>query len=377
MKRVIFLLFMFSLVMVACEKIEFQLPDEVDDNIWVEENAPITLTTSFGFKSGVGQVYVQKDIATGLKVSSNTGHNVVSATWSIQGFTYEGVQIWHKFTALGEINISVTAVLSNGSTENMTFLVISVLDISEGDPVQFFVTPNGNQWNVLFLLSKERVRHATDTNFYYNGSISDWEQVAIPPADKRYIIGTNGIPQRTNDVGKFIGVNLTMGSNHNGEYTMALIHSGNNWADFSGSAFIRQSNPGLLYFSFTNGVIVPQGDAYYANFPGATGDNYFRFEQSGDNLVMFFKLDNNYTSSAFVVRQLEGGAYSAPIAMWPVNDHPQWGQIQIPIEDVQGKILGLRYGPNSSQPNVYSEGMTNSFFYDNFFQQLRLSLINL
>lgn len=374
-----FLFFVLSLAFVACDKIEFELPTEIeiDEEVQVEDNSPITLTTSTGFKSAIGQVYVQKDLSTGLKVTSNTSYSVTSATWTIEGFTYEGAQIWHKFTDLGEITISVTAVLSNGTTESKTFTIVSVMDISEGDPVKVFVTPSGDNWNVLFLLRKERVRHATDTNFYYNGSITNWEQVAISPADKRYIINSSGLPQRVNDVGKYIGVNLTMSSTDNGEYNMALIHSGDNWADFSGSAFIRQDNPGLLHFLFENGVITAQGEAHYSSMPGATGDNYFRFEQSESNLIMYFKLDNNYTSSAFVVRQLDGGAYSSPIEMWSVSGHSQWGQIQIPIEDVQGKVLGLRYGPNSSQSSSYAKGMRSSFFYDNFFKQLRLSVINL
>jgi len=376
MKRMRFLLwgFIISLsVLTGCEFVDFD--PEIPDEEFVEVESKVILKSANGFNSTLGVIYVQQNVGIGLKVEGKTSV-VESASWKIENSNYEGVQVTHKFASLGEVQVTINAQFADGSSETRTFTIVSVFDISEADPVRAFsYNNNDGTWTVLFLFSKERIRYATDSVFYYNGTVSDWKQQIIPTSDHNYIIDQNGNPQITQDVGKFIGVKVKLVAR--GSYNIALIHSGDNWTDFSGSAFV-QDNPGLVLFWFDGGEIIPKGNAYANNFPGATGDNYFRFTQIGDKVsgkaILFFRLESDYTANAFVVREKNDGGYTNPIAMWPVNDFSDWGQIELPISELADKVCGFRYGPNKNNPEIYSGNMKKSFFYDTFFKNLRLSI---
>jgi len=368
-------------LLLGCEKVEFILNANPEEYLLEDDpTSNVIIRTNTGHSSAVGVIYVQKGLLTGLTVRNRraAGSPVTEATWSIEGKTYTSIQAWHKFTNLGQVNVSVLLKFQNGSSETRRFRVISVVNISQGDPVKSFVTNNNNAtWNVLLLFSKERLKHATDTNFFFTGNVNSWQQTIISPAHKRYVINATGQPELTNGAGQYVGVNLTMTSSL-GVHNIALIHSAGLWADFSGSVFIKDANPGLAWFSFHNGVLTPQGDNYAKNLPGEIGDAYFRFTQVGNNItgriILFFKLESNFTSSAFVVRQLGSGAYTNPIRMQPVSGFSEWGQIELPATEMHNRVVAFRYGPNISQPEIYSGIMIRSFFYDPFYKDLRVEI---
>lgn len=371
---VVICIFLFS----ACEYVDFNPPVQTT----TEENSNIRMKVSNGYNSDLGTIYVQKDISTGLKVESKLSSNPIdSASWTIGSIRYTGVEILHKFTSLGEVSLTVLVKFKDKTTETRSFKVQSILEISSADPVRFFTTNNGNgSWQVLVLISKERLKYATDTNFYYNGLVSNWEKKSIPYANKSYVIGTDGKPVAVKSPGKYIGIDIKLSVT--GLYNLALIYDQTIWADLSGSTFIRKENPGLAWFYFDAGVITPKGEASTsASLPGSVGDTYFRAEQVGDTItgkgVFYFKLDANYTSTAFVVRELSGGTYSAPIALTAVTSYPEWGKIEIPIKEVMGHVSGFRYGPNISAPSVYSKNMEYSFSYDSYFKSIRYLMLKI
>jgi len=365
----------------SCERVDFMFNENSpEEEIVFEDDASskVVIKSSKGYSSAVGLIYVQQNLPTGFKVEARPGamSPITAAVWSIEGNTYQGVQIWHKFSSLGEVPITVMVTFEDKTTETRNITIISIMDLSTVDPIRYFVTNNGNgTYNVLLLFSRERLRYATDTNYYYTGSVNNWEQTPILPAHKRYVITPTGQPQMTTDVGKYVGVNLTMTSSLS-SHNIALVHSDGIWTDLSGSAFIKEANPGLAWFSFYDGVLIPQGDTYAQNLPGDTGDSYFRFTQTGDTITgkvnLYFKLANDFTTAAFVIRQLEGGTYTSPIMMYSVASFPQWGQIELPITEMYDQIGAFRYGPNSSQPRVYSTNMPLSFFYDPYYKNLRV-----
>ncbi len=364
----------------SCEYVEFNPPTQTT----TDENSGIRMKSVSGFSSDLGIVYVQKDISTGLKVEAKAIANPIdSATWTIGSIKYTGVEILHKFTSLGEVSLSVFVKFKDKTTETRNFKVQSVTDLSTTDPVRCFTTNNGNgTWQVLILLSKERLKYATDTNFYYNGLISNWEKKIIPYANKSYVIGTDNKPVIVKDQGKFIGVDIKLSVS--GLYNLALIYDQTIWSDLSGSSYIRKENPGLAWFYFdaTTGTITPKGElASASSLPGSVGDTYFRAEQVGDTItgkgVLYFKLDQNYTSNAFVVRELSGGTYSAPIALTAVSSFPEWGKIEVPIKELLGKVSGFRYGPNIGSPTMYSKNMEYSFSYDVYFKSIRYLMLKI
>lgn len=375
MKRKMFLfLFFVSLIFASCEFVEFEAP--IDEQL-IEETSNIVLKSAEGYSSVTGLVYVQQNVGSVLKVESKTTTAIESATWQVEGATYEGTHIAHRFTTLGEVILKVTAQFTDGTTEVRSFTVHSVLDISGVDPVKVFTYQNTDgSWKVLFLINKERIRHATSNTFYYVGDMTNWVKVQVPEADRNYVIDKNGNPQLTSDVGMYTGfsVNLTETTS----YKVAFVHSETSWADLSGSSFVKSTDPGLILFWFDNGEVTPQGEIVATNLPGDTGDKYFRFSVTGDNVngkvKLYWRLDDGFTPNAYVTRQLPGGEYSGPITMWEVPGHSEWGVIELPIAELLNSVSGFRYGPNKSEPHTYSAAMKNSFFYDTYFKNLRIAI---
>lgn len=381
MKKNFFFIFaILFIVLTACEYVEFVPPTQTTTN----ENSSVRIKSAAGFNSDLGTVYVQKDLSTLMKVESTITNNPIdSAVWTIGIIKYKGMEILHKFTALGENYMTVFVTFRDKTTETKTFMVYSVLDISTADPVRCFTTRNNdNSWKVLILISKERLRYATDTTYYYNGLISNWEKKIVPFANKNYVIDALGKPQVAKSPGKYIGVEVNLSVT--GEYNVALIYDQSLWADLSGSNFIRKENPGLAWFYFdaNTGTISQKGDNSTAeNLPGKVGDSYFRSEQIGDEAtgkaILYFKLDGNYSTMAFAVRELDGGVYSAPIALSAVSYFPEWGKIEVPRSELLRKVSGFRYGPNISSPTVYSRNMGYSFSYSEYFKNIRVMLLKI
>lgn len=362
----------------ACEKVDFNPGTEITPGV---NGSNIMFKTSAGYNSVIGTIYVQQGIGTGLKVISlDATKQIKSVAWKVDGQDYNGLEIFHKFSVLGSTSLTAVVTYQNGTTETKSCTLVVVADISAFDPVRYFVTANTNgTWNVLLLFSKERIKSATDSILYYNGSVCGWEKKLISDSEKHYVIGTDGKPVKVNDVGKYVGVNLTLSGS--GVYSIALVHSVSVWADLSGSAFIKQDNVGLAWFSFDKGVIVPNGDITpISNLPGLIGDDYFRYEQVGDvtgKTIVYFKLDAAWTNTAFFVRELDGGTYSSPILLSAVTSFPQWGKYEINTSDLVGKVSGFRYGPNINNPTTYSANMNKCFFWDYYFKNIRVSLFNL
>lgn len=375
--RFFFIVVFVAIMAASCEFEEFEPP--ITDEEQVASESKLVLKSASGFNSEVGAIYVQQGIGTGMKVESKTTSAVTEAEWTIESTTYKAVQVTHKFTTLGAVSVKVVAKFADNSTETRTFTVQSVADISKSDPIRYFVTAKTDgSWDVLFLFAKERLRYATDNVLYFTGSVTGWQKTVILDAEKNYVIGTDGKPATTTDVGKYVGVKLNLKIKE--EYSIALVHSGNIWADYSGSSFVKTAEPGLAIFWFDAGTITPRGDSYIAdNLPGASGDGYFRFNQTGDattgKVTLYFRLDGNFTTAAFVVRELDGGTYGSPITMYSVPNFPEWGQIELPVTEMLGKVSGFRYGPNSAAPTTYSGNMSKSFFYDSYFKNVRISIL--
>lgn len=369
----------FSLLLAGCDYVDVDVPET--NPVAVENNSKIMLRSAQGYNSSVGTVYVQQGIGTGLKVQSKTSLSVKSAKWVIGMSSYDGVEIFYKFETLGEITLSVVVTFADNTTETRNFIVVSVLDISKADPIQYFATDNGNStWTVLILISAERMKMATDTAMFYNGLVSNWVLQAIPSAGRNYIITTDGKPQVVTGVGKYIGTKIILGVS--GLYNIAFVHSVDNWADLSGSSYIRKESQGLAWFYFERGVISPRGDNYIgSSLPGSTnavGDSYFRHEEKDTStFTLYFKLDEAFTANAFVVKEKAGGTYSAPILMTAVSGFPEWGKIDVPASELIGIVAGFRYGPNKATLTTFSKNMEYSICYDEYFKNLRLLVLKI
>ncbi len=245
---------MFSVFIVSsCELIDIDIPDNA---IISEKNSKLLLSTNLGFNSIYGDIYVENGKVTSLKIEGK-GKEIKSLTWKIDNSNYEGLKVNHSFKSLGEEKVKVEAVFTDGKKEKRDFTVVSVKDISRVDPLQVFTEKNTiGGWDVLFLFSKERLKYATSSTYYYDGVIADWKKQLVPNKNS-YVLDKFGEPQQTDDTGMYVGVKIHFSKN--GLSNIALIHSGDNWTDLSGSRFVRTENKGLAWFLFQDGVVTPQG----------------------------------------------------------------------------------------------------------------------
>lgn len=297
---VVFLIFLFALS--SC----LEFPTEEVGYV------PLVLKSASGFSSETGEIYVQRSISVGLEVttsSTNTDVRVVSATWKIDESTYSGTQIFHKFNSSGKVTLSVEALLSSGVTVKKDFIVNVVEDLSSFDPVIIkSLSQSGGKTEMLILISRERLRYATDTAFYYIGNMTDWKNIRVYP--KSYIVNDKGEAVLVSDVGKYLGFKLILAD---GDYEMAFVHSNNIWADLSGSVYIKKDNPGKLKFAVKGRDIIAMGDNGLSYLPGTVGDSYFRFTQNTAKVDLYFKLDANCNANAFYTYQLANGQFSQTI----------------------------------------------------------------
>lgn len=375
-----FLLF-FVLVAIAagCERVDVDLPE--DKNI--TENESGLIMEAGRYRSNVGSIQVEKDVATGLNVESKDSANkIVEATWTIGTKTYSGLKIFHKFTSLGETEVNIYAKFADNKTENRTVKIEVINDLSATGPLVIkSVKKTDGSYDLWFGWDKRWLRGYTDTIWAVNGNITKWTLTKIP--NQSYILDSSGEPKITGDMGKYLGILVNL--KEAGLYTICLVAKNGDWIDITGSSYTKTSEVGLAYFQLnTDGSIVPRGDANpptnVNEFPGDSGDAYFSFNQTSNTLGMtslFFRLDSAWTNKSFAVKEGLGGQYGEPMILSAVTNFPNWGKLDIPIASLTGEVSSWRYGDNIGTPLKYSENMKKSVFYDDYLQKIRLFLVQI
>lgn len=367
MKKIIFL-FIMNLFLSACVWTESYEPLPGGEG----EGWDLVLKSASGFSSAVGDVYLQRDLNTWFSISSRSDNPIETVIWKIEGSTLAGKEIIYRTNSLGQIPFEAEVEFVDGTSQKKAFAVFSVIDLSEADPVRAFVlSSDGTKGEILFLFSKERIASATKADFYYNGSVSNWTKKLIPETDHNYII-SGGVPTKTTDVGKYIGVRLSL---EIGEHSLALVHSDNEWANLSGSRFIKkEENAGMVLFFFNGDKIIPLGDNQIL-YPGNAGDSYFRFSNNENGTMsFFFKFDEAVTSNSFISKRDISGNYFPSIQVSSVSNFPEWGTCSFLISEISEDILYFRYGANKNSPQNYADNMRDSDFYNEVFNALRISI---
>ena len=328
------------------------------------ENWDLVLKSANGYSSDVGQVYIQKGLATWFSLSSRSGRIIENCVWTIDKQVFYGRDITYKHNETGPVLFEIIVYFDDGQSLEIKFYVLSVIDLSEADPVQSFVDGS----DLLFLISKERIADAVGDDFFYIGSISNWIKRPIAKADHNYII-SDGRPVRVSDNGKYIGIRFEAKI---GEYSVALVHSDNIWANLSGSSFVRvKENVDQIIFHYDGSKITALGEGIML-YPGNSGDDYFRYSRLSDTKAeLYFRLKNGWTNQSFVTFRDTNGLYSTKSSLNRVNDHEEWGVVYIDYNQLSSDILHIRYGPNNSN-DVYDINMSKSSFYSETFDAIRI-----
>ena len=381
MKKItIFLIFVATLI--SCEKVDF---DPVLKDLPETKSGLIMKAGSY--RSDIGVIQVESKVATGFYLESKDPENpLTSVVWSIEGAYHSGLTVFHKFAVypnFHKTSISVTAKFADGKTETRKFDIEIVKSVKDSGPLVILCEPHKNGSLDFWFLWDRRwlwgYGFFNDSTWSVNGSMVNWNLTRIPK--EYYSIDDKGWPVKQED-GKYLGFKIggKIGSN-----TIVLVSPDNIWVNITGSIYVKEGEPGLAYFKFEDGKISNEYEEWKeeedsVEFPGKTGDNYFRFNQTPDTLgktTLFFKLDTTWNALAFARQEKSGGTYTEAIGLKEVEGFPSWGSLEISLAEITGSVSSFRYGPNINSPEDYAENMKLSYFYDEYFNSIRLFLVQL
>ncbi|MFA7377430.1 MAG: hypothetical protein EOL97_15030 [Spirochaetia bacterium] len=255
-------LFLFVFFAFSCEKIEYE-PFDFDEEIETTENVTSTdqllITTQQGFNSHY-HIYIQKDKDVKMEISSLKGEEIKDAQWKIEENSYQGLVVSHKFDEVKDVSISVTATQSDGQKKSQVFEVSVVEDIKKHEPVQIFSEPkSAGTFAVTLLFNLERLNGKDLESFYCDGNIFDWEKKQVS-GDSGYIIEDDKAT-KVQSGAKYVGIEVTLKTGF--LYNAALVDDLGNWLNLSGSSYLRNDNPGLIWFQLNkDGDIISEGEVY-------------------------------------------------------------------------------------------------------------------
>jgi hypothetical protein len=398
MKKLKFFVVLLVALLAACNYVDF------DPEGQIETGAKESQLKLKGALISNGNQYVQQDVSTGVSlISTNAANPLVSATWTIEGNNYTGLNITHKFSSLGDVSVVVTATFQNGSTESRSFTVKVVKDMSPYDPVKIYITGSYTvttgtwtgytRYNVVILVSKERL--ANKTSYGYSGNFNDdapsvWlAGVKVPALDANYIIQNNLPASAGSDIGKYVAIKRDLLAR---DYSLApgefekTDGTGNFlWADWSGSAFVTATKSvGIIEFRVNpNSTITPLGDGYVppvASVPGMGGDSgegVFRYQLANGQFTVYFKLNNTFASlTPFVqIKDQETGVWGTPIALTAVENFPNYGKATFNEAQVLNTLSSLRFGNTISTKTPDFAQMAKSAYYNEPFKELRFTIL--
>lgn len=377
MKKTI-LFFALAVIVASCERVDLDLPE----NQLTEESSEMILKVA-GYSSVVSaEMYVEQDVMTGMKVESKTPSNpVISASWTIEEETYDGLTVSHKFLDLGAKDVLISARFQNNVVETRTFAVKVVKDLSNVGPVVVKVKKiNNSSYDVWVGWDRRWLKQYPDGAWSVIGDATKWVKVSLPE-NSNYNLDNSGNPEATTDVGKYVGVWLNV---KEASYNkIALIAKNGSWVDISGSPYSQSGDIGMVHFQInTDGTVTPKGDGGEITppaqgLPGENGDNYFRFNQTPGNdgkVEIFFKLDSTWTNKSFAIMGFDEGKFESPVLIKPVADFPTWGKIEVTYNSLLDNVSSWRYGADITKLNEYASNMNKSLFYDATFKSLRLQL---
>jgi hypothetical protein len=398
MKKLKFFIVLFAAVLfTACDYVAF------DENGQIETGAKESQLQLKGALLSGGSLYVQQGVSTSVTlVSTNAANPLSSATWTIEGTAYTGLNITNKFANLGDVSVVVTATFQSGATESRNFTVKVVKDMTTYDPVKVYITGSYTvttgtwtgytRYNVVILVSKERL--VNKTSYGYSGNFNDDAQsvwlagVKVPALDANYIIQNNLPASAGSDIGKYVAIKRDLLARDYalapGEFEKADGTGNFLWADWSGSAFVTASKSvGIIEFRVNpNSTITPLGDGYVApvaSVPGTAGDSEgtFRHELTGGKFIVYFKLSNTFASQTpfMSIKDQETGVWGSPIALTAVSDFPNYGKAELLEAQVVNKLNSLRFGNTLSTKTPDYTQMAKSAYYNDVFKEIRFTIL--
>ena len=204
-----------------------------------------------GWHSGLASFFVEKGRNNKLRVKSNSD-SIKSATWKIAETNLNGLEVSFTPNVVREIQAEVLVIYENDVREKMNFKIVSVNSLEEVDPVKTFIlSKSGSNYELLFLFRKDRLKSLDNLKFI--GTITNWREEVIPASDYNYNIVNNRAEKVPN--GEYVGLKFSFKLNYFGK--VAIIHSGNLWADLSGSKFVKKEEPTVVSFKLESYAIVP------------------------------------------------------------------------------------------------------------------------
>ncbi len=377
MKQMIMIVCLAVIMMAGCKKVEF-----------VDENPSLPEIKVTGLKAVVINDTVNIQIKTPVVMEAV---GLTNCMWTIHDgamvITLGGTEITFSagFQFLGVDLIQVVGTNNNGFQVTLTKSVKVVLDLVSGDPVRFLSThPTSSPDTVenWFAISKERMKYV---GYYFciGGFLpSNWQYpIMTPSADTAYYLnGITPTPAPAGDIGQWIVVKVKNAKSTHYEMGVGKIHGNNQiWGDFSGSQWVSASN-GYLIIWDTDAQGVPIVNTQFDDWPLVTGDvgnnPVIRLDLQDNKLIIAFNNAVTFSQNEpwFQIRA-DDNSWQVPIMQSALADWPNWGKAEITQLPSNG-IVRLRFGSNIHTPAYLNPAMSQSNFFNSFYNELRISVLH-
>jgi len=380
MKKVVLFLIMAVVALSSCQKIDLY---EIDfDELNPSNDGVLKISVAGGpldnggLKSNGDTVNIEGGYTYNFSYTSTVPMLQVQWTFHNNGET-SNEEMPHNYYGRNFIvsKVSLIGVDENGVSHGAE-IWLNVLPRLAGPPVIHHATQNiGNGiFRQEFWLYKNGAFFGPGSGYKVNGTPTNWVLTDIPVADTNYRLHNNQLIAITDEqVGKWVKVffDSPPGNVQVAPLIRVLNDYGVQWASFKGSNFVDTNVPGLLLYSVdNNGNVTPNGGTVIVERPGIGGDDYIRFDISGNQFIIYQNNGPNAPTPWIQFKINELWSSSNIYLTNPVTNFPNWSKYVINISSLP---VVVQFGSDISA-QVPNENNGLSAYFDHIFGGIFISL---
>lgn len=370
-----FVVAMISLFAVtSCKYVDVTEPPLVNPPATNTEMLKISVS---GFNNSVvavgDTIFVTKGTAVGFKVSFS-GRTIRNLLWSFADdqSTSTSSNPIHQFNlsppAITTVTVTGVDSLNVTRTGSVTIkIVYSLNNLLAVVPISSVSAGNG-LFTTVIAINKDVVKNVPGSGYSYKGDLTQWQTfTTVASADTNWLVVGNSLVAPTQgEVGRYFVIRATIPL---GTYKIGTSRPANGvlWGTFWDEYALPNNLMGFQLISNGSGgaKIVPIGAPVSNNsLPGEIQDSIACFSSSA-KLQIFVNNKTPFSGIEFIRLQDSNGVFQALILESPVPNFPNWGMVEIPWSSIPTKnSVIFVFGPDRRSPNVYSNNMSSSIFFN-------------
>lgn len=387
MKKYFFLMATIAIMVLflSCERQEYIEPADT-------EGPQIT-----GVPLDDGAIEIQ--VTTDQKKSANSGDTILTEKWLkttyqaiakkvvIAGWQWtfaenntkaDGatVPFWHGLDPGQITTVTLIGIEANGVSHSASVKVKIVYSL-DGLPGMVLVSKTsaaGGTWSYVIAAHKKGMA-GVKGDYGFTGTIVTpaWTITKVAAADTNYNLVNNVlVAAGSGNIGKYIAIKYTTYPSdyelHVGHIKDGVLIFGSFWGWFNDGKYTQN----------LDGTLAARSVANLLGTSGDDGSNPIIRQVIGDSTVVIYTKYIAAFTKGFIQMQNADGTWKEPVAQTAVTNYPNWGKLEIkyrnfPIKD----LLVFRFGPDVTNPSVFSANMSSSTYWDTTFQYLQIKYVPL